>query len=240
MMPLAGGVNTSLRLPVLFIAIWTVACTLQVADDAIVDTVRVTDTLVRVETLLVRDTNPGTGPLVAAAAAAAPAPVPGPAASAAPEEAEAVLRGRQLMVPVAGVSPARLTDTYHEKRGSRIHEAVDIAAPRGTAVVAADDGSVAKLLTSDAGGLTIYVADRTGQLIYYYAHLDSYRPGLREGMRVRTGDVLGTVGTTGNAPANVPHLHFATGRMDARKLWYRTTPIDPRPYLTVPGAIRTP
>lgn len=144
------------------------------------------------------------------------------------------------MVPVAGIAPFSLRDTYTEKRGSRIHEALDIAAPRGTPVVAAAEGTVAKLFTSDGGGLTIYVADPTNQLIYYYAHLDAYRVGLREGMRVKTGDVLGTVGTTGNAPPNTPHLHFVIGEMDGRRVWYKTTPLNPLPYLLVPGAARTP
>ena len=143
------------------------------------------------------------------------------------------------MVPVAGISPARLTDTFHEKRGTRIHEATDILAPRGTPVLAVDEGRIAKLFTSAGGGITVYVADPTNQVIYYYAHLDAYQPGLREGMTVRMGDVLGTVGTTGNAPPNTPHLHFAIGEMDARRVWYHTKAIDPGPYLLVPGAART-
>ena len=243
--------NTSLRFFLAVAAILLVpACTLQVADDAIVDTVRVTDTLVRVETLLVRDTMIALGqaqlPEDATVPVVAPLP-PAGAVSAAPSPASAggvnaaaLLRGRRLMVPVAGISPARLTDTFHEKRGARIHEATDILAPRGTPVIATDAGRIAKLFTSAGGGLTIYVADPTNQIIYYYAHLDAYQPGLREGMTVRMGDVLGRVGTTGNAPPNTPHLHFAIGEMDARRVWYHTQAIDPKPYLLVPGVARTP
>lgn len=218
------------------------SCTLQVADDTIVDTVRVTDTLVRVETLLVRDTVAALGPAEVPLPEAVPSvALPEIAPSrAGPGGGAPLLRGRRLMVPVAGVPPSRLNDTFHEKRGSRIHEALDIAAPRGTPVIAADDGTVAKLFTSESGGLTVYIADRTRQIIYYYAHLDAYAPGLREGMMVRTGDVLGTVGTTGNAPPQAPHLHFAIGEMDAGKSWYRTTPFDPRPYLLLPGVARSP
>ena len=153
-------------------------------------------------------------------------------ASSAPDTAldgERYLRSRRLMVPVAGVAPDELRDTFGEDRGggSRMHGALDILAPRGTPVLAADDGVVAKLHLSDAGGITLYQFDPSGRFVYYYAHLDAYRAGIAEGDTVRRGETLGYVGTTGNAPPGTPHLHFAVGRMDAERRWWKVTPIDP-------------
>jgi murein DD-endopeptidase MepM/ murein hydrolase activator NlpD len=119
----------------------------------------------------------------------------------------------------------------HDRRGNRLHGALDIPAPRGTPVLSADAGRVLKLHTSRGGGLTVYVADPTERFVYYYAHLDGYRKGLAEGQLVRKGDVLGYVGTTGNAPPNLPHLHFAITRTEDVSKWWRGTPIDPRPIL---------
>jgi murein DD-endopeptidase MepM/ murein hydrolase activator NlpD len=127
------------------------------------------------------------------------------------------------------VSPDQLLNTFSERRGSRLHGALDIPAPRGTPVVSADAGRVLKLHTSQGGGLTIYVGDATGRFVYYYAHLDRYRPGIAEGQAVQKGEVLGYVGTTGNAPPNVPHLHFAIARSDDPERWWAGTPLDPRP-----------
>jgi murein DD-endopeptidase MepM/ murein hydrolase activator NlpD len=141
------------------------------------------------------------------------------------------LSGHELIVPVAGVTADELLDTFHDRRGNRMHGALDIPAPRGTPVLSADDGRVLKLHTSRGGGLTVYVADPTEQFVYFYAHLDGYRQGLAEGQRVRKGDVLGYVGTTGNAPPNLPHLHFAITRTEDVSKWWRGTPIDPRPLL---------
>jgi murein DD-endopeptidase MepM/ murein hydrolase activator NlpD len=109
----------------------------------------------------------------------------------------------------------------------RRHEAIDILAPRGTEVLAVEDGEIAKIFTSDAGGLTLYQFDPSETFVYYYAHLDSYAPGLKEGMRLRKGDVVGTVGTTGNAPKNTPHLHFAIAKLDPDKRWWGGTALDP-------------
>ena len=149
----------------------------------------------------------------------------------------AYLRSRRLMVPVEGVAPEGLLGTFDEARGggSRTHEALDILAPRGTPVLAADDGRVEKLHLSEGGGITLYQFDPTGRFVYYYAHLDAYREGLAEGETVRRGDVLGYVGTTGNAPPGTPHLHFAIGRMDAERRWWRFEPIDPLTLLAAPG-----
>ena len=144
------------------------------------------------------------------------------------------LRSRQLLVPVAGVRADRIPDTFKAPRGtdgSRRHEAVDILAPRGTPVVSADDGRVLKLRKNSAGGTTIYATDPAERIIYYYAHLERYREPIHEGMKLAKGDTIGFVGTTGNAPKNVPHLHFQVMRMPADGRWWGGDPIDPLPML---------
>jgi murein DD-endopeptidase MepM/ murein hydrolase activator NlpD len=144
----------------------------------------------------------------------------------APESKELV--ERHLQVPVSGVDPDKLVRSYHDARsGGREHEALDILAPRGTPVVAVEDGTVAKLFDSKAGGLTLYQFDPGKQYAYYYAHLDRYADGIKEGDRLRRGQVIGFVGTTGNAPKDTPHLHFAVFRLTADKHWWEGTPIDP-------------
>jgi len=147
------------------------------------------------------------------------------------------LMGRNLLVPVQGVSPKSLRDNYDEGRGKRKHEAIDILAPRGTPVIAVDDGRIAKLFTSVAGGLTIYQFDPSERFIYYYAHLEGYADGMREGMPVKRGDVVGFVGTSGNAPKNTPHLHFSIFNAGPEKRWWKGTPVNPYPYLS--GGTRT-
>lgn len=108
-----------------------------------------------------------------------------------------------------------------------MHNAIDIPAPRGTPVLSTDSGRVIKLYRSKAGGLMIYATDTTERFIYYYAHLDGYREGIREGRTLGRGDTIGYVGTTGNAPPNTPHLHFAIMRSANIKRWSRGTPINP-------------
>jgi len=138
------------------------------------------------------------------------------------------LRGRSLLVPVKGLRANDLVSSFHDARGSsRRHEAIDILAPRGTDVIAVEDGTIAKLFTSKAGGLTVYQFDPSQKYVYYYAHLDRYVSGLKEGAPVRKGDVLGAVGTTGNAPANTPHLHFAISKLDLDRRWWGGTALDP-------------
>jgi murein DD-endopeptidase MepM/ murein hydrolase activator NlpD len=138
------------------------------------------------------------------------------------------LRRRSLAIPVRGLDDDDLMSSFHDARGSaRQHEAIDILAPRGTDVLAVEDGRIAKLFTSKAGGLTIYQFDPSEKYVYYYAHLDRYAPGLKEGMMVEKGDVLGAVGTTGNAPENTPHLHFAIAKLDPDKRWWGGTALDP-------------
>ena len=139
----------------------------------------------------------------------------------------AELRQRKLPIPVEGVAAAMLVPTFHQARGEREHEALDILAPRGTPVVAVEDGTIAKLFNSKAGGITVYQFDPGQNYSYYYAHLDRYADGIKEGMPVRRGQVLGYVGTSGNAPKDTPHLHFAIFRLTAEKHWWEGTPIDP-------------
>jgi murein DD-endopeptidase MepM/ murein hydrolase activator NlpD len=172
---------------------------------------------------------PAVTPVVAGEPAAQPEPRPVPAREASVASAGdiAMLRGRGLLVPVAGVRSASLVGSFNEVRGSRVHEALDIAAPRGTPVLSTDDGTVLKLFTSRGGGLTIYAADPTKKFIYYYAHLDAYAPALAEGQAIAKGQLIGTVGTTGNAPPNTPHLHFAILRNDDMSKWWMGTPLDP-------------
>ena len=141
---------------------------------------------------------------------------------------------RQMIVPVAGVERSAMRDMFDEVRGNRRHEAIDIMAPRGTPVIATDDGFVKKLFTSIPGGLTIYQFDPDQRFCYYYAHLDRYAADLHEGQIVRRGEVLGYVGTTGNAPPDAPHLHFALIRLDPDRRWWKGTYVDPYPMLAEP------
>jgi peptidoglycan LD-endopeptidase LytH len=140
----------------------------------------------------------------------------------------AQLRSRSLTIPVRGLDASSLVSSFQDARGSsRRHEAIDILAPRGTDVLAVEDGKIAKIFTSAAGGLTVYQYDPTETFVYYYAHLDSYAPGLKEGSMLQRGDVVGKVGTTGNAPKDTPHLHFAISKLDPDKRWWGGTALDP-------------
>jgi len=135
------------------------------------------------------------------------------------------------MIPHAGVAAGQLEDTFHDVRDGHQHGALDIPAARGTPVLAAVEGNVAKLFTSKQGGLTVYQFDDSQKYCYYYAHLDRYATGLKEGTLLRKGQVLGYVGTTGDAPPNAPHLHFAVFRLGPEKSWWKGTPVDPLPLL---------
>jgi murein DD-endopeptidase MepM/ murein hydrolase activator NlpD len=116
---------------------------------------------------------------------------------------------------------------FAERRGSRPHEAIDILAARNTPIHAVDNGTIAKLFYSKAGGITIYQFDPGGQRAYYYAHLERYAPGLHEGQAVSQGDVLGYVGTSGNAPPGTPHLHFGVFELNADRHWWQGRALDP-------------
>jgi peptidoglycan LD-endopeptidase LytH len=152
--------------------------------------------------------------------------------------AEVVNRGPRpeaggLVIPVDGVTPDHLKSDFNDARGGfRVHHAIDILAPRGTPVRAAVAGTIRKLFVSRAGGITIYEFDEKEERVYYYAHLDRYADFLREGLSVAQGDVIGYVGTTGNAPQNTPHLHFAIAILPPTKEWWKGEPIDPYPLLT--------
>ena len=142
------------------------------------------------------------------------------------------LLGKNLAIPVAGVEAHSLRSTFADARsGGRSHRAMDILAPRGTPVLAAIDGPIVKLFTSAAGGLTIYQFDRDERYAYYYAHLDSYAANLAEGQWLTRGQVIGFVGTSGNAPPGTPHLHFAIFKLGAEKRWWEGDAIDPFPML---------
>jgi murein DD-endopeptidase MepM/ murein hydrolase activator NlpD len=145
-----------------------------------------------------------------------------------------ILATRDLIIPVEGVTRARLRDNFEEGRGRHQHEALDIMASRGTPVYAVDRGRVAKLFNSAAGGLTVYQFDRDERYAYYYAHLDRYAKGLAEGKTLERGDLVGYVGSTGNAPPNAPHLHFTIFRLGPDKRWWKGTAINPYPFLTQP------
>ena len=149
------------------------------------------------------------------------------------------LRSRDLMVPVHGVKRGALRDTYSAPRsGGRAHLALDIMARKGTRVVAADDGIILRITRNELGGKVIYLSDPARRFVYYYAHLDEWKYGLAEGQRVHRGQLLGTVGTTGNAPANAPHLHFQLMRMGSGGRYWSGEPINPIPYLRRTGRER--
>lgn len=145
------------------------------------------------------------------------------------EVAMARLRDRTLVVPVAGVRASNLSDTYLQGRdaGLRAHEALDIAAPRGTPVLAVENGRIAKLFLSRQGGITIYQFDPAAEFAYYYAHLDRYASGLTEGAVVQRGQVIGYVGSTGNASIASPHLHFGVYRLGPERVWWKGRPLNP-------------
>ena len=156
------------------------------------------------------------------------------AVSSAEAKEEVVVGPRGLAVPVAGVQVAELTDTYTQSRGggSRRHDAIDIMADHGTPVVAAAPGKLEKLFFSKGGGgITAYVRSDDGQWLYYYAHLQDYASGLKEGQAIKRGDPIGRVGVTGNSNPDGPHLHFAVYRMKPGEKWYDGTPVNPYPLL---------
>ena len=135
------------------------------------------------------------------------------------------------IVPVLGVERSALRDTFDDARGGgRTHRAMDIMAPYGTPVIASVDGTIRKLFTSKAGGLTIYEFDRDEALLYYYAHLDRYADGLAEGQFVKQGSVIGYVGTSGNANGT-PHLHFSIEVLPPTREWWKGEPVNPYPLL---------
>lgn len=143
-----------------------------------------------------------------------------------------------LMVPVVGVAPGKIPDSFNEPRdGGRTHRATDILVPQGTPVLAAESGTVLRISQNTLGGNTIYMTDDGGRFIYYYAHLLRYADGLAAGAHVSQGDVIAYVGMTGNAP--VPHLHFQVMRREARRDYWNGTAVDVRPFFTLIGRARS-
>ena len=155
---------------------------------------------------------------------------PGPGSTAPAQSRPAT--GGALLLPVQGIDRGQLADTFTDARSEgRLHDAIDIMAPTGTPVLAVADGHVEKLFDSERGGLTVYQFEPSGRFAYYYAHLDAYAPGLAEGQAVTRGQVIGTVGSSGNASDEAPHLHFAIFRLGPEKRWWEGEAINPYPHL---------
>ena len=139
-----------------------------------------------------------------------------------------------LYFPVAGIDSIRLDDSFDAPRdgGARVHNAIDIMAPRGAAVLSVQDGRVLRMANNAKGGITLYAADLEDEYVYYYAHLDRYHPKLYAGKPLMRGDTIGYVGTTGNSPKNLPHLHLQVMRMPSdRKSFWSGVPVNPYPLL---------
>lgn len=137
------------------------------------------------------------------------------------------LRKRNLLLPLGGLRREDLADSFSEWRGNHVHEAIDILAPRNTPILAVEDGSIARLWHSALGGITIYQFDPEKKYEYYYAHLERYADRLKEGDHVVRGEVIGYVGTSGNAPKDTPHLHFTIFKLTESKRWWEGTAINP-------------
>lgn len=178
-----------------------------------------------------------------AASTAAPAPAPSgdrvPANVAERDPALDGLRERGLLVPVRGIEPSQIPDSFDAPRdGARVHNAQDILAKRGTPVLAADDGKILHVGRNSLGGNVIWAADASGRFALYYAHLERYAKGLHDGETVSRGDVIGYVGTSGNAPKDTPHLHFQLVRIVNGKRYSEGPPVNPLPFFTTMGITR--
>jgi len=164
---------------------------------------------------------------MASSAAPVTPPAPSPAA-AVPTSAD----GNGLLLPVQGITAAQLQDTFTDARSEgRVHDAIDILAPAGTPVLAVADGTIEKLFNSDRGGLTVYQFEPGGRYCYYYAHLERYADGLAEKQTVTRGQVIGYVGSTGNASPEAPHLHFEIHTLGPEKQWWKGASLNPYPVL---------
>ncbi|HEY0018722.1 MAG TPA: M23 family metallopeptidase [Longimicrobium sp.] len=148
--------------------------------------------------------------------------------------------GASLLIPVRGVRPDQLRDSYADARsGGRVHNAIDIMAPGGTPVLAAADGTIHRLRTGGMGGVTIYQIGEDGRTLYYYAHLQRYAAGMRDGLPVRRGQVIAYVGDTGNAGQGNYHLHFSVGRLPDPQRYWDSENVNPYPLLAGEYARRT-
>ncbi|HEY7393954.1 MAG TPA: M23 family metallopeptidase [Gemmatimonadaceae bacterium] len=162
------------------------------------------------------------------AAAAVITPVAAPAPDAAAVSDADYLMSRALLMPVAGADISHVEDTFNDPRdGQRVHHAIDILAPRGTPILSADDGKILRMSTNSLGGITMYTVDTQTRLVYYYAHMERYNESMYPGRTIARGDTLGFVGTTGNAPKNLPHLHFQVMRWAADGKFWNGEPINP-------------
>jgi murein DD-endopeptidase MepM/ murein hydrolase activator NlpD len=139
----------------------------------------------------------------------------------------------RISLPMKDLKASDIHDTFNDRRGggTRPHEATDIMAPRGTPVLAVNDGKIEKLFLSKPGGNTIYEFDPTERYCYYYAHLDHYAAGIVAGKLVHRGEVIAYVGSTGDADPSAPHLHFEIHELTPEKRWWTGTAINPYPYL---------
>jgi peptidoglycan LD-endopeptidase LytH len=186
---------------------------------------------------------PPTTPAATPSSPPAPAmtPSPAPSARATPPAAESgvttdslpsVAPG-SLVIPVAGVRPEQLRDTFNEARSEgRTHNALDIMAACETPVVAAVAGKILRLFTSERGGLTVYQLGPDDKTVYYYAHLSRYADDLAQGQTVAPGKLIGYVGDTGNAGPNNCHLHFAMWAVSDPKKFWSGEDINPYPLLS--------
>ena len=149
------------------------------------------------------------------------------------ELALADLERSGFQVPVEGIAPEALIDTFRMRRSSkRMHQAIDIMAPEGTPIFALDDGVIVAVRENRLGGKVVEQLDVTGCVGFYYAHLTDYAPGLEKGMTVKRGDLLGFVGTTGNARGKAPHLHLGAYHLaDKPGKFSWKTPLNPFPML---------
>lgn len=163
---------------------------------------------------------------------AAPAPEELPAAPVPGPDFSSFVGRVNLIIPVTGVRPEQLIDTFGDARSEgRLHDAIDIAAPAGTPVLAAADGRIVKLWQSERGGTTIYQFGQNQEVLFYYAHLAGYAPGLAEGNNVRQGDVIAYVGDTGNAGTGNYHLHFSIAVVSDPRRYWEGININPYPLL---------
>lgn len=142
-----------------------------------------------------------------------------------------------LVIPVQGVTARSLRDNFDDRRGARRHDAIDILAPRDTPVLSASAGQVLQLSDNDDGGLMVFATDPSERFIFLYAHLEDYADGLEEGMSLSRGQVIGYVGSSGNAPRSAPHLHFAIKRVGGSLRWSQGTPVNPHPLLMPPPVL---
>ncbi|KPL49936.1 endopeptidase [Xanthomonas axonopodis] len=169
-----------------------------------------------------------TAPMVASAPVADAAPASMPVATNLAQSPDTATQGSGLLIPVQGIGAGQLQDTFTDARSEgRVHDAIDILAPTGTPVVAVADGMVEKLFTSDRGGLTVYQFEPSGKYCYYYAHLERYADGLAEKQSIKRGQVIGYVGSTGNANPAAPHLHFEIHRLGPEKQWWKGEALNP-------------